>query len=167
MTFGGKFWYVDKDLLFSFIECGDDVDDYQFGFRKRHSTALLLVLVYLKILLTTIVSMVVMYSVVLLTLQKPLITWTTGCYLANSWILVNPLLAILQWDCLGFGTANNSKCAFGGRILNQIILVLQMVSDKVAFCSLTSFVCISETRLVSRRLREVGYVRLRWLASTN
>ena len=25
----------------------------------------------------------------------------------------------------------------------------------------------SETRLVSRRLREVGYVRLRWLASTN
>ena len=26
---------------------------------------------------------------------------------------------------------------------------------------------ISETRLVSRRLREVGYVRLRWLASTN
>ena len=25
----------------------------------------------------------------------------------------------------------------------------------------------AETRLVSRRLREVGYVRLRWLASTN
>ena len=28
-----------ENLLFSFIECGDDVDDYQFGFRKRHSTA--------------------------------------------------------------------------------------------------------------------------------
>jgi len=28
-----------KILLFSFIECGDDVDDYQFDFRKRLSTA--------------------------------------------------------------------------------------------------------------------------------
>ena len=64
---------------------------------SESGTRLLLVLVYLKILLTTIVSMVVMYSVVLLTLQKPLITRTTGCYLENSWILVNLLLAIFQW----------------------------------------------------------------------
>ena len=78
---------------------------------SESGTRLLLVLVYLKILLTAIVSMVVMYSAVLLTLQKPLITWTTGCCLANSWILVNPLLAILQWDCLGFGTGN-SKCVY-------------------------------------------------------
>ena len=30
-----------------------------------------------------------------------------------------------------------------------------------------SMMGLPETRLVSRRLREVGYVRLRWLASTN
>ena len=28
-----------ENVLFSLIESGDDDDDYQFGFRKRHSTA--------------------------------------------------------------------------------------------------------------------------------
>jgi len=28
-----------ENVLFSLIESGDDVDDYHFGFRKRHSTA--------------------------------------------------------------------------------------------------------------------------------
>ena len=71
--------------LFSFIKCGDDVQMLMItSLVSESGTRLLLVLVYLKILLTTIVSMEVMYSVVLLTLQKPLITWTTGCYLANS-----------------------------------------------------------------------------------
>ena len=62
-----------ENLLFSFIECGDDVDDYHFGFRKRHSTAAC-TRVFKDTVDYTIVSMVVMYSVVLLTLQKPLIT---------------------------------------------------------------------------------------------
>ena len=67
-----------ETLLFDIIETVDDIDDYQFGFRKMFPP--LCVLMCSRVQLTITAGMAVTFFVVLLILRKPLIELITGYY---------------------------------------------------------------------------------------
>jgi len=93
-----------KTLLFDFIESNDPSDEYQFGFRKKLSTA---ICTFSKRLLTTTDNTGAMFLLVLSILIKLLIMLITGCSSANYLILRIVSHVSVQLACLLFGTADN------------------------------------------------------------